>query len=119
MCGSGGRPLAGLDASSAKKSGIIQIVAGAIMFIFAIAAVAVNDADFSHGTWGGIVFIFAGVFSLLTGTKRDYRRTKAALVTAVLSIPFSVFFFSTTVISIYEIVYDSYPTGSSIQTVKT
>ena len=108
MCGGGGRPLAGLDAGSAKKSGIIQIVAGGVAIIFSIAATAVNELGFSHGTWGGVVFILCGVFSLLASAKRDLRWTTVALISAIANTAFSIFVFSTTVTSIYEVLFTTF-----------
>ena len=93
--------IASLDASSAKQNGIVQILGGSIAIIFTIAAKAVND-DLSFGS---VAFTLGGIRSLLASAKRDLRWTTAALISAVANVGFSIFVFSKSVVSIYDIVW--------------
>ena len=111
MSDSGGsrrRTLVGLDASSTRKNGTLQIVLGFLALIFGIAASAgdVVGSGAGKGSAGcGVVFFLGGVISQLAGAKRDLRWTKAALLSGVINLALSIFFFSTSVVSINQILF--------------
>jgi len=125
MCGGG--HLAALESGSAKKNGIVQIVAGGVSFLSHIAVVVfmntyVNswcfwrwswDVLFSFsGIWCGVFFILGGVFLLLAGFKRNFPWTVTALVFAALNVIFAITHFWLVLIPLYSSyrpIQDPYP----------
>ena len=104
--GGGGGQLASLDVGSARKNGILQIVAGSasILGVFILA----NIRNFGYlfgivgsGLPGFVIFVLGGIFLLLAGHRRSYCWTITALVFASLNVLNSLFNFSSNLIFFY------------------
>ena len=118
MCGGSSGHLASLDVGSAKRNGIIQIVAGIASIICHSAVVIISGTTgasvlFSSpiilgtGILEYVFFILGGVFLLVAGVRRDFCWTVTALVFAALNVLNSFYHFFFTFVPLYQ--YEYYP----------